>query len=53
MVGVGRQAEGRASCHWATDSSAVFPADNRNVHKPQDRPRRPLAEFSSEQMLHV
>ena len=30
-------------CHYATDSGAVFPVDDRNVHKPQDKSRQYLA----------
>ena len=43
VVGVGGQAEGGSSLPLSHSSSAVFIADDRNVHKPQDRPRRPLA----------
>ena len=30
-------------CHQFTDSGAVLSVDDRDVHKPQDRLRQPLA----------
>ena len=44
--GMGGGGGGWASQRWALpviDRGAVFPADDRNVHKPPDRPRWPLA----------
>ena len=43
VAGVGGKLKAGKHYHQSTDSSAVFPADDRNVHKPQDRSRRPLA----------
>ena len=37
VVGVGGKPEADHPCHYSTDSSAAFPADDRNVHKPQVR----------------
>ena len=43
VVGSAGQDEGGLSLLLATDSGAVLSADDRDVHKPQDRLRRPLA----------
>ena len=45
--GVSGQTEGELSLplghRQGTDSGAVFPVGDRDVHKPQDRARQPLA----------
>ena len=43
VVGAGGQAEGRPYLPLSHRQQAVLSTDDRDVHKPQDRSRRPLA----------
>ena len=41
--GVGGKPKAGPPFHWDTDSGAVCPVGDRDVHNPQDRSRRTLA----------
>ena len=43
VVGVGGKPKVSSPCHEGTDSDAVPPVGDRDVHNPQDRSKQPLA----------